>query len=217
MFVQPARADWPQNLGYWMGSRISRPYYEQADSKRQAIYDLLDMQDYAAILAKRAWLGGVGGRRRRLAREAAPRVGRGECHERGSGRAMKKIMLTYLASYLFLGGAGFALAPAFTLRLFLSNGDYGDIMPRVVGMFMMALGGLVWQFVRRRDFSYYPYSVYARTLMFAFLIFLYVRSADPLFLVILAIVLLGLAPSLYLLARERISRATSKEKAAGEA
>ena len=54
---------------------------------------------------------------------------------------MKKIMLTYVASYLFVGGIGFAFVPALTLRLFLSNGDYGDIMPRVVGMFMMALGG----------------------------------------------------------------------------
>jgi hypothetical protein len=119
---------------------------------------------------------------------------------------MKKIMLTYVASYLFIGGIGFAFVPALTLRLFLSNGDYGDIMPRVVGMFMMALGGLVGEFVRRRDFTYYPYSVYARSLMFAFLIFLYVKSGDPLFLVIPAIVLVGLAPSLYLLARERMSQ-----------
>jgi hypothetical protein len=52
---------------------------------------------------------------------------------------MKRISLTYVASYLLMGGAGFAFAPALTLRLFFSNGEYGDVMPRVVGMFMLAL------------------------------------------------------------------------------
>jgi NAD(P)-dependent dehydrogenase (short-subunit alcohol dehydrogenase family) len=32
-------------------------------------------------------------------------------------------------------------------RLLLSNGAYGDIMPRVVGLFMFVLGGVIVQFV----------------------------------------------------------------------
>ena len=37
--------------------------------------------------------------------------------------------------------------PAFALRLLLSNGVYGDIMPRVVGLFMFVLRGVIVQFV----------------------------------------------------------------------
>ena len=29
-----------------------------------------------------------------------------------------------------------------------SNDAYGDVMPHVVGMFMLALGGVIFQFVR---------------------------------------------------------------------
>ncbi len=119
---------------------------------------------------------------------------------------MKRISLAYVASYLLVGGAGFAFAPALTLRLFLSDGEYGDVMPRVVGMFMLALGGFVAEFVRRGDLTYYPFTVYARSLIVVFLAFLYLRSRDPLFLLVLGIVLLGLVPSIWVLARERLSR-----------
>ena len=42
-----------------------------------------------------------------------------------------------------------------TLRLLLSNGSYGDVMPRVVGVFMLALGGVILQFVLTHDYRYY--------------------------------------------------------------
>jgi hypothetical protein len=118
---------------------------------------------------------------------------------------MKKMSLVYVASYLLVGGTGFALAPALTLRLFFSNGEYGDVMPRLVGMFMLALGGFVAEFVRRGDLTYYPFTVLVRSLIVVFLVFLYLRSEDPLFLMVLGIVLLGLLPSLWVLARERFS------------
>ena len=53
---------------------------------------------------------------------------------------MKRISLAYVASYLFIGGVGFLFAPAVTLGLFFSNGDYGDVMPRLVGIFMLVTG-----------------------------------------------------------------------------
>ena len=115
---------------------------------------------------------------------------------------MKRILLAYVASYLLVGGAGFAFAPALTLKLFLSNGDYGDIMPRLVGMFMLAIGGFVAELVRRGDLTYYPLTVGVRSLIVVFLVFLYMESTDPLFLVVLGVVLLGLAPSIYVVARE---------------
>lgn len=50
MFVQPSKAEWPPDLGYWVGYRIAKRYYEQAEDKRQAIYDLLNVQDYNALV-----------------------------------------------------------------------------------------------------------------------------------------------------------------------
>ena len=119
---------------------------------------------------------------------------------------MKRATLAYVGFYLLSGGLGFAFAPAPTLRLFLSNGEYGDVMPRVVGMFMLALGAFVAEFVRRSDLSYYTYTVVVRSLIVVFLLFLYVRSRDPLFFVVLAIVTLGLVPSIWVLGRERLAR-----------
>ena len=53
---------------------------------------------------------------------------------------MRRLTLSYLAAYLLIGGLGLILAPALALRLLLSNGDYGYVMPRLVGMFTVALG-----------------------------------------------------------------------------
>lgn len=111
---------------------------------------------------------------------------------------MKKISWIYLASYLTIGGIGFAFIPEITLNLFLSNGNYGDIMPRVVGMFMIALGGLIATMTINNDFKYYTYSIFIRTGMVIFIIWLYMISNDPLFITILVIVLVGLLPSWYI-------------------
>ena len=110
---------------------------------------------------------------------------------------MKRATLVYLAAYLGVGGLGLLLAPSVALPLLLSTGDYGDVMPRVVGMFMLVLCALVGTFVHRRDYSYYLTTIVARVFIVATLAILYFRSADPLFLVLEGIVLLGLVPALY--------------------
>src|SRR5437867_12533306 len=116
---------------------------------------------------------------------------------------MQRLTLSYLAGYLLVGGLGFLVAPDVALRLLLSNGAYGDIMPRVVGMFMLALGGFILQFVRARDYRYYLYAVVARSFIVLVLTALYFRARDPLFLVLDAIVLIGLLPSIYVRSEER--------------
>ena len=59
---------------------------------------------------------------------------------------LKRISLTYVVTYLMIGGLGLAVVPDLFLKLFQSNQDYGDIMPRVAGMFMIALGGLLQRY-----------------------------------------------------------------------
>ena len=45
------RGDWVGDLGYYVGYEIARGYYDQAADKRQAVRDLLRMEDPQAILA----------------------------------------------------------------------------------------------------------------------------------------------------------------------
>jgi uncharacterized membrane protein len=73
-------------------------------------------------------------------------------------------------------------------------------MPRLVGVFMVALGDVILQFVRARDYRYYGYTIIARILIVVALTVLYFKARDPLFLVLDAIVLVGLLPSIYVAA-----------------
>ncbi|HAA10493.1 MAG TPA: hypothetical protein DCE41_01885 [Cytophagales bacterium] len=47
---------WPNDLGYWMGYQICQSYYDQSEDKKQAIYDILHIQDFDAFLAKSGYL-----------------------------------------------------------------------------------------------------------------------------------------------------------------
>jgi hypothetical protein len=116
---------------------------------------------------------------------------------------VQRLTFIYLASYLLVGGLGFLVVPELTLRLLLSNGSYGDVMPRLVGVFMVALGGAVLEFVRARDYRYYRYTIVARTFIVLSLTALYFKARDPLFLVLDTIVLIGLLPSIYVAVRAR--------------
>ncbi|WP_130618012.1 DUF2268 domain-containing putative Zn-dependent protease [Dyella amyloliquefaciens] len=49
----------PGDLGYWVGYRISKSYYQHASDKRQALRDILEMHDPKAFLAKSGWYPGI--------------------------------------------------------------------------------------------------------------------------------------------------------------
>src|SRR5262245_18334132 len=110
---------------------------------------------------------------------------------------LQRLTFVYLASYLLVGGLGFLVVPQLTLHLLLANGSYGDVMPRLVGTFMIALGGVTLQFVCAHDYRYYRYSIVARIFIVVALTVLYFKARDRLFLVLDAIVLVGLLPSIY--------------------
>lgn len=50
MFVQPSNGEWPQDLGYWIGYRIVKNYYDRAQNKPQAIREILGLTDFVAFL-----------------------------------------------------------------------------------------------------------------------------------------------------------------------
>src|SRR3989475_11166270 len=101
---------------------------------------------------------------------------------------MQRVTLIYLTSYLFLGGLGLLVFPDLALPLLLSNGSYGDVMPRVVCMFMVVLSGFIFQFVYRRDYRYYTYAAFARYFIFLVLMALRFTTSDRLFLLRYALV-----------------------------
>ena len=116
---------------------------------------------------------------------------------------MKKVTLIYLASYLTIGGIAFAFFPAIALKLFMSTGDYGVIMPRVVGMFMMVLAFLIIMIIKNKDYKYYLPTIIARTFIVIFMTYLYFATSDILFIILIIIVLAGLLPSAYVLLKEK--------------
>jgi hypothetical protein len=49
----------PGDLGYWVGYRIIKSYYQHASDKRQALRQILEMTDPKAVLAKSGWYPGI--------------------------------------------------------------------------------------------------------------------------------------------------------------
>ena len=116
-----------------------------------------------------------------------------------------RFSLFYLAGYLYVGGIGFLFTPGLTLELFFSNGSYSDVMVRFVGVLLVSLGILITQMIRLKIEAMYPATLLVRPLILATLVWLYLRSGDPMMLVLIGIVGLGFVLTLagYLADRKR--------------
>jgi len=103
-----------------------------------------------------------------------------------------RLSLFYLAGYLLPTGLLLLVAPRMTLRLLLSNGDYGsDVFVRVVGLLLLAVGLIVVQIIRYRVEVLYPTTLMVRAVFLIGFLGFYLYTRDPLFLVILGVVGLG--------------------------
>src|SRR5262249_24025635 len=80
----------------------------------------------------------------------------------------------------------------FAMRLLLSNGEYGEALPRLLGVVLLALGILIVQIIRHRLEVLYPTTIAVRVLIVLVLISLFASTRDPFFLVLVGIVGLGL-------------------------
>ena len=103
---------------------------------------------------------------------------------------MKKtrLSLTYLATYLLIGGIALLLAPKIALSLLLATGDYGHFFPQIVGMFMVGFGIVVVQIICFNVAVLYPTTLAIRAFFLVCLTGYYFTTADPLFLILIAIV-----------------------------
>ena len=106
---------------------------------------------------------------------------------------LAQLSLYYLAGYLIGGGLGLLAAPELALRLLLSNGSYGVIMPRLAGLLMLGLGTLIAQIIRHDIHSLYLTAIFVRLVFCAAMVWFYFLSRDPLFLTLLGIIGLGVA------------------------
>ncbi len=103
-----------------------------------------------------------------------------------------RLSLYYLAAYLLGAGIALILAPSLALRLLLASGHYGDVMPRLLGVVLLALGIVIVQIIRHRVEVLYPTTLILRTLIVAVLAGLLIYSRDPLFISLLVVVGFGM-------------------------
>ena len=118
---------------------------------------------------------------------------------------LTRLSLYYVVTYLAVAGLALLLMPDFALNLLLSNnaGAYGDVFPRFVGMTLIGLDILVFQIVRLRLEQLYSTTLAVRIFFIAVLAGLFVLSNDPFFLVVVAIIAVGVVMTGYAYMRER--------------
>lgn len=58
-WLDNSTTDKPGDLGYWVGYRIAKSYYQHAADKREALREILEMTDVKAFLAKSGWHPGI--------------------------------------------------------------------------------------------------------------------------------------------------------------
>src|SRR6187397_1900504 len=124
---------------------------------------------------------------------------------------LTRLSLYYVVTYLAVAGVPLLLVPQFALTLLLSNNAdaYGDIFPRFVGMTLIGLDILVFQIVRLRLEVLYSTTLAVRIFFVAVLTVLFVLSKDPFFLVVIAIIAVGVALTGFAYIRERGSAPAS--------
>jgi uncharacterized protein YjeT (DUF2065 family) len=116
-----------------------------------------------------------------------------------------RLSLYYLAAYLVGAGVALILAPSLALTLLFANGHYGDVMPRLLGVVLLALGIVIVQIIRHSLEVLYPTTLIVRTFIMAVLVGLLLYSRDPLFISLLVVVGFGmiLTGTSYVLDRRR--------------
>jgi hypothetical protein len=103
-----------------------------------------------------------------------------------------RLSLFYLASYLVGAGIALIAAPSIALTLLFTKGHYGDVMPRLLGVVLLALGIVIVQIIRHRLEVLYTTTLLVRALIMLVLAGLLIYSGDPLFVSLMVVVGLGM-------------------------
>ena len=86
------------------------------------------------------------------------------------------------------------------MRLLLSNRQYDDTFPQFTGIMMVGLGIVVLTVIKYGNPIFYRMTLIVRLVLFAGILGLYLKTRDPLFLVVLCVLGLGvlITGSIYL-------------------
>lgn len=103
-----------------------------------------------------------------------------------------RLSFFYLAAYLLGAGVALIFAPSLALSLLFSNGHYGDVMPRLLGVVLFALGVVIVQIIRYRVEVLYTTTLLVRSVIVVVLAGLFIYSHDPLFISLIVVVGLGM-------------------------
>ena len=103
-----------------------------------------------------------------------------------------RLSLYYLAAYLLGAGIALILAPSLALKLLFASGQYGDVLPRLLGVVLLSLGIVIVQIIRHQLEVLYPTTLIVRTLIVVVLIGLFIYSHDPLFISLVVVVGFGM-------------------------
>jgi hypothetical protein len=109
-----------------------------------------------------------------------------------------RLSLYYLVSYLAVAGLALFLVPSIALPLLLSNGDYGDVFPRLSGMVLIGLAIIVGQIVRLRIEALYTTTLIIRVYFLFGFAFLF-----AIFLAVFGIVAIGVVLTGFSYLRDR--------------
>jgi hypothetical protein len=102
------------------------------------------------------------------------------------------LSLFYLATYLLGAGIALILAPSIALAFLFTTGHYGDVMPRLLGVVLLALGIVIVQIIRHRLEVLYTTTLLVRVLIMLVLAALLIYTGDPLFISLMVVVGLGM-------------------------
>jgi uncharacterized protein YjaZ len=58
-WLDNSTAEKPGDLGYWVGFRIVKAYYQHAPDKQRAVHEILGMTEPKALLAASGWYPGI--------------------------------------------------------------------------------------------------------------------------------------------------------------
>jgi uncharacterized protein YjeT (DUF2065 family) len=118
-----------------------------------------------------------------------------------------RLSFFYLATYLLGAGVALAFAPSLALKLLFSNGTYGDVVPRLLGVILLALGVIIVQIIRHRVEALYLTTLGVRVIIVVGLVALFIYSKDPLFISLTVVVGIGmiLSGTSYLIDRRHLA------------
>jgi len=103
-----------------------------------------------------------------------------------------RFSLYYLAAYLFPTALGLIFFPALIFKMMQSTGQYGDVIPRMAGGLALALGIIVVQIIRHDLDVLYSTIVAVRVVLVGLLVGLFAYTHDPFFLLVTAVVAIGM-------------------------